>query len=87
MSTQHNANTNPDDLVRYTELVAALEKVRAANLITDEEYQTMKAKFMADYKVNSDWIVGRNDAALAGQRKGARIYGRRKGHQSEDKPS
>ena len=87
MSTQHNANTNPDDLVRYTELVAALEKVRAANLITDEEYQTMKVKFMADYKVNSDWIVGRNDAALAGQRKGARIYGRRKGHQSEDKPS
>ena len=46
MSTQHNANTNPDDLVRYTELVAALEKVRAANLITDEEYQTMKSKFM-----------------------------------------
>jgi hypothetical protein len=87
LSTQHNANTNPDDLVRYTELVAALEKVRAANLITDEEYQTMKAKFMADYKVNSDWIVGRNDAALAGQRKGARIYGRRKGHQSEDKSS
>jgi len=87
LSTQHNANTNPDDLVRYTELVAALEKVRAANLITDEEYQTMKVKFMADYKVNSDWIVGRNDAALAGQRKGARIYGRRKGHQSEDKPS
>jgi hypothetical protein len=39
LSTQHNANTNPDDLVRYTELVAALEKVRAANLITDEEYQ------------------------------------------------
>jgi hypothetical protein len=86
LSTQHNANTNPDDLVRYTELVAALEKVRAANLITDEEYKTMKAKFMTDYKVNSDWIVGRNDAALPGQRKGARIYGRRKGHQGEDKP-
>jgi hypothetical protein len=87
LSTQHNANTNPDDLVRYTELVAALEKVRAANLINDEEYKTMKAKFMADYKVNSDWIVGRNDAALVGQRKGVKAYGRRKGHQSEDKPS
>jgi len=78
LSTQHNANTNPDDLVRYTELVAALEKIRAANLITDEEYKTMKAKFMTDYKVNSDWIVGRNDGSLAkGLPLGGGNHGRR----------
>ncbi|MCI1735613.1 MAG: hypothetical protein LKM30_07820 [Bacilli bacterium] len=71
--TNHDANRNPEDLVRYSELVAALEKVFNAGMLNKAEYDLMKAKFMSDYKVSSDWAVGRDFHCDFSSKKGGQI--------------
>jgi hypothetical protein len=58
-STKRNANTNPQDLVRYARLLGVLSNVFQQGAITKEEADAIKTQLMKNYGVVSDWGVGR----------------------------
>lgn len=58
-STKRNANTNPQDLVRYARLLGVLSNIRESGFLTKEETDAIKAQLMKNYQVSSDWMVGR----------------------------
>ena len=59
LSTKRNANTNPEDLVRYARLLGVLSNIRESGFLTKEETDAIKAQLMKNYQVSSDWMVGR----------------------------
>jgi membrane peptidoglycan carboxypeptidase len=67
-STKRNANTNPQDLVRYARLLGVLSNVYHQGAITKEEAEAIKAQLMKNYGVVSDWGVGRKSASKKGSK-------------------